>query len=635
MDIKKLFNNSLILSSVEKLTNSVSKAIKNSMIGGFFTSANTIDKKKTESLASSVFDRLQVERKVVRPAKRAIIRSIESSKILTAIKKHLSRLLGYPLKYYGVLLLTFGIFSLITFGARYYINSTADISHFTSAATLMFISLPLLLTSQCLNEALQGSVIAPFLLFKVVGLRQESLNECINTNPKNLVAFIFGALLGILTIALSPVLIIVSVFALLILYIILCVPEFGVILILFLLPFMGILPHPSILTALMLLYVAGCTALKIVRGKRAVHLEICDHSVWVFMLLTLLGGLVSVSRSASMSYALIYACLMLGYFIVVVLIRTEQWFNRCIAALLSSSTIVAIIGIYQHYSGTALTIWQDSDMFENTGRITSTFDNPNVLAEYLIMCLPLIVALFVYKSGWLSKISSGVMIALVGLALVYTMSRGAWLGGIIGLLIFLVIISKRALAICILGVLCVPLLPFVLPDNIIRRFTSIGNLADSSTAYRVNIWKGCIKMFADHFKSGIGVGKDAFALVYPSYSLAGIESAPHSHNLYLQIGIELGIIGLVAFLCVILLMVIYNFTFYVNEKQMYKPARKYKLYSAAALCGVMAVLAQGMTDYVWYNYRIFLLFWLLLGLASASRKIARKEYSHSLDDMQL
>ena len=164
------------------------------MIGGFFTSANTIDKKKTESLASSVFDRLQVERKVVRPAKRAIIRSIESSKILTAIKKHLSRLLGYPLKYYGVLLLTFGIFSLITFGARYYINSTADISHFTSAATLMFISLPLLLTSQCLNEALQGSVIAPFLLFKVVGLRQESLNECINTNPKNLVAFIFGAL---------------------------------------------------------------------------------------------------------------------------------------------------------------------------------------------------------------------------------------------------------------------------------------------------------------------------------------------------------------------------------------------------------------------------------------------------------
>jgi O-antigen ligase len=140
-------------------------------------------------------------------------------------------------------------------------------------------------------------------------------------------------------------------------------------------------------------------------------------------------------------------------------------------------------------------------------------------------------------------------------------------------------------------------------------------------------------MFADHFESGIGVGKDAFAIVYPSYSLAGIESAPHSHNLYLQIGIELGIIGLVAFLVVILLMDIYNFTFYVNEKQMYKPARKYKLYSAAALCGVMAVLAQGMTDYVWYNYRIFLLFWLLLGLASAARKIARKEYSRSLDDM--
>ena len=127
MNIKELFNNSLILSSIEKLTDAVSKAIKSSMIGGFFTSANTLNQKKSASLASSVLDRLQVERKVIRPAKRGIIRSIESSKILTAIKKHLSRMLGYPLKYYGVLLLTFGIFSLITFGARYYINSSADI----------------------------------------------------------------------------------------------------------------------------------------------------------------------------------------------------------------------------------------------------------------------------------------------------------------------------------------------------------------------------------------------------------------------------------------------------------------------------------------------------------------------------
>ena len=30
--------------------------------------------------------------------------------------------------------------------------------------------------------------------------------------------------------------------------------------------------------------------------------------------------------------------------------------------------------------------------------------------------------------------------------------------------------------------------------------------------------------------------------------------------------------------------------------------------------GVFALLVQGLTDNVWYNYRIVLLFWLLMGL---------------------
>lgn len=39
--------------------------------------------------------------------------------------------------------------------------------------------------------------------------------------------------------------------------------------------------------------------------------------------------------------------------------------------------------------------------------------------------------------------------------------------------------------------------------------------------------------------------------------------------------------------------------------------------AAAPLCGVLAVLAQGMTDYSWYNYRVYLMMWLVCGLASA------------------
>ena len=42
------------------------------------------------------------------------------------------------------------------------------------------------------------------------------------------------------------------------------------------------------------------------------------------------------------------------------------------------------------------------------------------------------------------------------------------------------------------------------------------------------------------------------------------------------------------------------------------------------LCGIFAVLIQGLTDYSWYNYRVYLMFWLVAGLIPALAKNARR-----------
>ena len=144
---------------------------------------------------------------------------------------------------------------------------------------------------------------------------------------------------------------------------------------------------------------------------------------------------------------------------------------------------------------------------------------------------------------------------------------------------------------------------------------SIGNLGDSSTSYRVYIWQGVVNMLGDCFGGGIGIGNDSFKLVYPYYALSGIETAPHSHNLYLQICVEIGIFGLIVFLTAMFLYVQGAFTLHTNEK------RNTRLLSAAIMCGMLSVLAQGFTDYIWYNYRVFLMFWLMLGLGVAVRKV--------------
>ena len=45
--------------------------------------------------------------------------------------------------------------------------------------------------------------------------------------------------------------------------------------------------------------------------------------------------------------------------------------------------------------------------------------------------------------------------------------------------------------------------------------------------------------------------------------------------------------------------------------------RSNKLLCLGIFGGVLAILIQGMTDYIWYNYRIFLLFWMVVGLGIA------------------
>ena len=61
-------------------------------------------------------------------------------------------------------------------------------------------------------------------------------------------------------------------------------------------------------------------------------------------------------------------------------------------------------------------------------------------------------------------------------------------------------------------------------------------------------------MLKEYAWGGVGFGSSAFAEVYPLYAYAGIEAAPHSHNLYMQIILSMGIAGLI---CLLFIMLFY------------------------------------------------------------------------------
>ena len=63
---------------------------------------------------------------------------------------------------------------------------------------------------------------------------------------------------------------------------------------------------------------------------------------------------------------------------------------------LLSSLLVSLIGVLQYVTGSADSLWQDTTMFSDiSGRVVSTFANPNVLAEYLILMLPFAGAMLI------------------------------------------------------------------------------------------------------------------------------------------------------------------------------------------------------------------------------------------------
>lgn len=124
-------------------------------------------------------------------------------------------------------------------------------------------------------------------------------------------------------------------------------------------------------------------------------------------------------------------------------------------------------------------------------------------------------------------------------------------------------------------------------------------------------------MLKDFWYCGVGIGEAAFGNVYPSYSLNAV-SAPHAHNLYLHILSETGILGMSA--VIVLIVLFYK---YISSAAIKNSENKITAVSLGA--AMIGYLAQGMFDNVWYNYRIYFFFFVVLALGAALRDVSVRE----------
>ena len=359
----------------------------------------------------------------------------------------------------------------------------------------------------------------------------------------------------------------------------------------------------------------ACVALRLVRERdRPLAWSPINRYIILYAAIYLAGTFFSVDLEGSLNPGLLRVAFILFAVVLGNAVSNRRQLDTLIFLMVLAGTAVAAYGILQYIFrwGYQSAAWVDSDMFSGIEfRVPSTLENPNMLGQYFLLAIPLGGAKLLSSREWGARIFYLCCCGIMALCMILTFSRGAWLGLLFAGAVFFVFLNPRLMLLAPFALIA---LYFILPDTVISRFTSIGDLSDDSTSYRLYIWLGTLAMLKEYWLCGIGPGEDAFNMVYPAYSYNAI-TAPHSHNLFLQIVCDAGITALVVF--ILLLFVYFRMLCSALSREKDWTSRMLQIAFTSGACGFMV---QAMTDYSFYNYRVMFLFFVFLALGGLAAR---------------
>ncbi len=348
-------------------------------------------------------------------------------------------------------------------------------------------------------------------------------------------------------------------------------------------------------------------------------------SLAFFLLFMLASCIFSFNVLKSMMVWGMYLIFVGFYIVIINTVKSKEQVYSLLKMFIISGAIVAAYGVCQYIFGWNTTnAWIDETMFkEATMRAYSTMENPNVLGEYLLLVIPLAAAFMLKaKNKPLEQLFSFLILCISLLCMVFTQSRGCWLGLMLAAAVFITFYNGKIWGLLPFALL---LLPYFIPETMVDRFMSIGNLEDTSTSYRVFIWLGTLEMLKDFWLGGIGMGEGAFGRVYPAYAYDAIE-APHSHNTFLQLWVEGGIAALILFIVTVYVFVKKMSGVYIKKGKESMDG----IFALAINSGIIGFLLQSMFDYTFYNYRMMAMFFMIIALGMSLTHI--KEENQSEDN---
>jgi len=357
-------------------------------------------------------------------------------------------------------------------------------------------------------------------------------------------------------------------------------------------------------------------------NMRKIQVGITGRIILLYIAYTALGLIYSSGKSSTLQTVLMFITMFLVYLSAFNIISGRRRLDFVFFGISISAGIAGLIAFIQYlgyifFRTGSIYIWEFVDktvynylpirvlLTKPSGRMSSTFNNPNIFAEFMIMAFPFAVYYsFIGINKIYQKIST-VAIFSIAFGVAFSFSRSGYLALVLIMAIYAV--SKiRKYTMVITGVLSA----FLISQRpVMERFFSIPDI-DNSTAKRFDIWLEGIRIIRRRPIFGNGAGVENIWNILRNH---GIDT-PHMHNIVIQVLSEGGIIGLILFAGIIWQML--KTAFILLEEETYA-----HIVGITLIAFITGFMTTGMTDYPLMTPKLVGIFLLVAGIADGGAKI--------------
>jgi putative inorganic carbon (HCO3(-)) transporter len=261
--------------------------------------------------------------------------------------------------------------------------------------------------------------------------------------------------------------------------------------------------------------------------------------------------------------------------------------------------------------------------------------HPNLAGHMMALLLLPAIALALWAPGRRVRWTAGAISVLLGLVLLLSQSRGAWIAAAGALAIMPWLRYRRwwtvvlALAV-IAAILAVWQGPVVL-ERLLFPIAAGDEVSVNTLPGRLEIWSRAILLLRDFGLTGGGAGnfEQVVMTLYPPFFTSIMGGFGHAHNVYLQMAVDFGLPGLIVFVAFLIGMA----ASLVVSTRLGKalPAEGSAASLAIGLFGsLLVVVIHGLVDAPLATPRVYVVVFVLFGMAAAasSHLIRAAESAH-------